>query len=98
MPSSGEVAGHTQLNLLSLTLPIQACMRTYSGHETHEKHKRLLEPVFGLSNLGYCRNMAVEHDGLLKRGSTPSIDIKGSFKVTRIQHFICSGDYTLMKT
>ena len=36
-----------------------------------------LEPMIGLSILGYCRNIAVHHGGLC-RGAAPSVDIKGS--------------------
>ena len=76
MASSGEVADCIQLNTPPLPLPSQACRRTYSGHETHEKHERpSLEPVFGLSILGYCRNMAVQHGGLHGGGPAPSVDI-----------------------
>lgn len=51
--SSGEVPDCNQLITPRLTL-IQACRRTFVGNET-------LEPMFGLSVLGYNRNMAVQH-------------------------------------
>ncbi len=38
-----------------------------------------LEPVFGLSILGYCRNIAAQHGGLHERGPAPYVDMKGSF-------------------
>ena len=75
MASSSEVAGLNQLN--TPPLPFQACRRTYDGHEKCESPS--LEPVFGLSVLGYCRNMAMQHGGFCLRGPAPYVDIKGSF-------------------
>ena len=47
---------------------------------TLKDHERpSLEPVFGLSFLGYCRNMEVQHGSLRGRGPSPYVDIKGSF-------------------
>ena len=37
------------------------------------KYKKGLEPVFGLSLQGYCRNMTMQHGGLCGRGPTPSV-------------------------
>lgn len=39
--------------------------------------KPYVEPVFSLSVLVYCKNMAVQHGGPCVRGPTPSVDIKG---------------------
>ena len=76
--SSGEVADCNQMNTPPLILPFQACRRTYGSSKTHKKGERpSLEPVFGLSVLGYCRNMAVQHGGLCRRGPAPYVDIKG---------------------
>lgn len=33
------------------------------------EHERLLELVFGLSLLGYCRNMTVQHDNTVSEES-----------------------------
>ena len=52
-----------------------------------------LEPVLGLSALGYCRNMVVQHSG---RGLVTDVDIKGSFQA-KTQPLLVSGDYTLVK-
>ena len=52
--SSSEVADCNQLNNPLATLPI------YGGHEKH-----FLGLVLGLSVLGYRRNMALQHGGLL---------------------------------
>ena len=61
-------------------LPFQVRRRTYGGHETHEKCERpSLEPVFGSSILGYCRNIVVQYGRLCGRGPTPYVDMKGSF-------------------
>ncbi len=35
-----------------------------------------VEPVFGLSLLGYCKNMTVQHGELLGRGAARSVYIK----------------------
>ena len=35
-------------------------------------------PVFGLSVLGHCRNVEVQHRGLYGRGPAASVDIKDS--------------------
>ncbi len=49
--------------------PLQACRRTYGGCHFNVKCERpSLEPVFGLSVLGYCRNM------LCGRGPAPYAD------------------------
>ena len=59
------------------------CVQPEYFHFQHSevKDKRVgwlnLEPVFGLSTLGYCRNMVVQHNGLHGRGSAPSVGIKG---------------------
>ena len=54
---------------------------SYGGCETHEWPS--LEPMFGLSILGYYRNMVVEVHG---RGPAPSIDrLRAHFKVTITQ-------------
>ncbi len=60
-------------------------LRTCGGHETCEKPERLsLEPVFDLSILGYCRNMA---------DSTEEDLLPLQLLKTNIL-----GDYTLLKT
>ena len=55
-----------------------------------------MEQLFGLSALGYCRNMVVKHGRLCVRALAPSVDIKGSFFSSK--HTMVSGAYTLMKT
>ncbi len=56
--SSGEVADCTGLNIPSLALPFAQCRTTYGGYKTCMKHERpYLKPLFGLSILGYCRNI-----------------------------------------
>ncbi len=62
---SGGVADCTRQIVLMLTLPFQAWRRNYNGYNTCEQHKSpSLEPLFGLSTLGYCRKMVVQHGGL----------------------------------
>ena len=47
--------------------------------KTQEKCQQLsIELVFGLSILGYCRNMGVRH-GEHRLGPASSVEIKGSF-------------------
>ena len=59
------------------------------------KHERpSLEPMFDLTLLGYCRNIAVHHVGLYGRGSAPCVDIKGS----SMQQILFSWKYTPIKT
>ncbi len=41
--------------------------------------KRPVEPLFGLSILGYYRNLLVQDGGPCGREPTPSVNIKGSF-------------------
>ncbi len=49
--------------------------------KTSEKHERvLLQPVFCLSLLGYCRNMVMQHDGPRERGPVPSVNKCSSFE------------------
>ena len=48
-----------------LTLPFQGCRRTRGGLQAMLKYLRpSLEPVFGLSILGYCINGLVQQSGL----------------------------------
>ncbi len=71
-----------------------ACKYTGEALVAFEVIKNSLEPVFGLSILGYCRNMVVHHG----RGPISSVAIKGkSFKLRKKQ-FLFSVDSTLMKT
>ena len=42
--------------------------------------KTSLQSVFGLSLLGYSRNMAVQHGG---KGPAPSVDVRGSFQASK---------------
>ena len=49
---------------------------TVGGSEKCERP--FLEPVFGLSILGYSRNMAVQHGVLCGRGPAPYVDTQGS--------------------
>ena len=61
--------------------------------------KRLyLEPVVGLSILGSCRNVVVQHGSLWGRGPAPSVDKNSSFQGNEKQQFSFSHDYTLLKT
>ena len=62
--SSDEVADST-------SIPFQACRRTHASQETCEKCEIPMS-MFGLSALGYCRNMAGSVEA-------PYVDIKGSF-------------------
>ncbi len=64
MTSSGEVADLIPLKYPALTLPCQA-----GEHEVASQNDKMpsLEPVFGLSVLDYCRNMAVQHGKPWKR-------------------------------
>ncbi len=39
-----------------------------------------LQPVFGLSISGYCRNMAVQHGDPKMKRTASSVNVKGSFK------------------
>lgn len=43
------------------------------------------EPVFGLTVLGYCRNMSVQHGGLHGRGPAPSGTNTFSFELFKMQ-------------
>ncbi len=52
------------------------------GHETWKSQKRSsLKPVFQLSVLCNCRDMAVQHGGHCKREAALSADIKAYCKV-----------------
>ena len=66
------------------------------GSVCFPKHVR--EPMFGLSILGYCRNMVVQHGGLHERRPTPYVDIKVHSKVIKhnsyLQVFIHSLKHT----
>ncbi len=59
-----------------------------------KRERPSLEPAFGLSVLGYCRNTAVQHG----RGPAPCVDMKAHSKLMQTQRFLVSGDYTRMKT
>ena len=74
-----------------ISFPFQVCTRNW---ETCKRPS--LEPVFGLSILGYCSCMTVQHGSLCGRG--PSVDIIHSCSGNKKQRFLFSGDYTLMKT
>ncbi len=52
---------------------------TVAATSTQKRERQSLEPVFGLSVLGYCRNMAVQYGGLRGRGPAPHVAMKGSF-------------------
>ncbi len=57
-------------------LPFQACKSLWRPWHSGKMWNTLsLEPLFGLSILGYCRNMAVQHDGVSRIGPNPSVDI-----------------------
>ena len=66
------------MNTPPLTFPFQVCIEE-PIREPFVKNS--LEQVFGWSFLGYCRNMAVQHDGLHRRGPATYVDVKGSLKV-----------------
>ena len=60
--------------------PLKACRRNYGGQETFINHeKSYSEPVFGLSILGDCGNMAVQHgQHSVEENLHLSVDMKGS--------------------
>lgn len=54
-------------------------MKTYFVLEKYKK----LSPVFGLSVLGFSRNVAVQHGRLHEREPAPSLYKKSYFKVMK---------------
>lgn len=53
----------------------------YCAHESHGKsEKPLTEPVFGLSILGCCRDITVQHGGLCGREPAFYVNKSGSFQ------------------
>lgn len=63
------------VNNLNLSCVCKLQLSTQIWHSTTRRPS--LDPVFGLSHLGYCRNIVVQHGGLCGRGRFPSVDIKG---------------------
>lgn len=61
------------VNNLNLSCVWKLQLSTQIWHSTTRKPS--LDPVFGLSHLGYCRNI-IWHGGLCGRGRFPSVDIK----------------------
>ncbi len=85
--SSGEFAHCTRLNIPSLNI-----LLTMVVMKLVEIMKKT-EPLFGLSILGFRRNMAVQNGRLQGRKHVFSVDIKGPGKVIQTQQFSFSGDY-----
>ena len=71
----------TKYKKITLTPPPFKCVgepMVVAKLKKHKDKRPSLEPVFGLSILGYCTNMVLQDGGLYGRGPTPDVDIKGS--------------------
>ncbi len=74
---SSKSADCDRLNIPQLSFSVQACRKYYV---TRKQNKRpYLEPVFGLSILGCCRNIMVQHDRLSGRELAASVDVTAQF-------------------
>ncbi len=71
---SSEAADHDQLNSTSEHVGELMLVTKLAKCKSPSP-----ESVFALSTLSYCGNMPLQHGGLRRRGSAPSVDIKGSF-------------------
>lgn len=69
----------------------------YSGRQKYANAAHL-EPVLGLSVLGYYRNMAVQHGRRCGQGPAPYVDINGSFEGNVNILILFSGYLTVKKT